>query len=238
MRVRDLYVAIGLPMTALILVVLVVGDGGVTVDAGRVTAAQAERDHLRAVQDLARARIAASMAQPGPAREKALARVDQLTRDVDLAPAKVAAARNAAADARAAAVAEEESARAERGAELAARTADPAWAAPLLSAVVCRAKDSRAEAKAVIAEEKKYARAGGGVVDIRSIYQRQQQMRDADQSERWARAGLRAFKRPAASCSAPLIADLSDCIASIPDEQDEQCWPLREYVWTYDAMIK
>jgi hypothetical protein len=50
----------------------------------------------------------------------------------------------------------------------------------VLGYLVAIQEDHRADAKAKIAEEKKYARQGGGIVDMDYLYDLQEQMRNAD----------------------------------------------------------
>jgi hypothetical protein len=94
-------------------------------------------------------------------------------------------------------------------AEAEAQATDPKFAIPRLSADICEAQAKRAQAIREIAEEKRVARStGGGVVDLKSIYQWQQIAADGEREEAEARTSLKAFGGKPLPCASRAVQDL------------------------------
>lgn len=74
------------------------------------------------------------------------------------------------------------------------REQDPKWEIPHLSSMICDARAKKAAALREIAEERRVARStGGGVVDLRKIYDLQTDARDAATEEKDALEALRTW---------------------------------------------
>lgn len=86
---------------------------------------------------------------------------------------------------------------------------DPKWEIPHLSSLICDARARKAAALREIAEERRIARStGGGVVDLRKIYDLQTDARDAAAEEKDALEALRTWgpKRPL-PCNSAAVRD-------------------------------
>jgi hypothetical protein len=81
------------------------------------------------------------------------------------------------------------------------------------STLLCVLADYRAAAKREIEAEKKYARAGGGIVDMEKIYIWQQTMRAAEDRSAKARAALGELRVKPQACSSKSVAVLFPCVA-------------------------
>lgn len=83
---------------------------------------------------------------------------------------------------------------------------DPDFAVPRLSFAICQAQAERADALHEIAEEKRIARTtGGGVVDLKAIYEWQGTAADAERKLAAALAAVRAFGRKPLPCNSAAV---------------------------------
>jgi len=148
-------------------------------------------------------------------REAAMAEIDRVG-DARIALEK------AKADARDSAIRAEQEKRAaedEAARSLAeARSKDPAWFIPALSAAICSAQRDRAGALRSIADHKRLARQGAGIVDLKELYSYQEDIGDANKRESAARAELRARHAKALACSKPMVRAISDCLQGLDCE--------------------
>ena len=90
-----------------------------------------------------------------------------------------------------------------------------------LSVILCRYQEYRAQKVAAIAEEKKYAHEGGGVVDASKLYELQQEMKVTDAGIAVARRLLRETGLEARACGARLVKIATDCLSERLEDRAE-----------------
>lgn len=91
------------------------------------------------------------------------------------------------------------------------RATERAWAVPVLSFDMCVNDVARADARDEIAKERKAARAGGGVLDLRLLYELQQTMRQSDEDDRRCRRALTRLKAKRLPCTHPDVTLVESC---------------------------
>ncbi len=97
---------------------------------------------------------------------------------------------------------------------LAARQENPRFMQLAWSSVICRWTSIRTDAKREIEKERKYAREGGGVVDLGALHAEQQRMRRADEHSEHARSELRNWKAKPLPCKETLVFAAVVCLAA------------------------
>ena len=95
----------------------------------------------------------------------------------------------------------------------------PAFAGPALSLMLCHNAKVRAAAKSEILTEWRYAREGGGVVDMSALHDLQDELADVDASNRWVKSQLKRVKARPMSCSTELIRRLAACVNALASER-------------------
>jgi hypothetical protein len=106
----------------------------------------------------------------------------------------------------------EESKEEEETEQRSARARQPQYARPALSMMLCHNAKVRAGAKKEIADEMKYAREGGGIVDKQKLYELQEQLRNVDHGNREIRLVLVRKKTEPLACSSKTIMQLENCV--------------------------
>lgn len=113
----------------------------------------------------------------------------------------------------------------------AGRRADPKWMQPVVSASLCAYSAIRANAKKMIATENRYAREGGGVVNMQYIYVLQNKMREMDEATRVKTTLAKKLKVTPMPCTVPLVKSLTRCVPEASDRSDNcDSAELREHV--------
>lgn len=100
---------------------------------------------------------------------------------------------------------------------LAERQENPKFMQLAWSTIICRWTTIRADAKREISKERKYAREGGGVVDLERLYGAQRRMRRADEQSERARTELRDWKVAPLSCREKVV--LLSLVCLVADEE-------------------
>jgi hypothetical protein len=85
-------------------------------------------------------------------------------------------------------------------------------AVDVASAMLCGDAAIRAESKDDIAQEKKYAREGGGVVDAKQIYDDQDTMRHADDDAKRVKRWFAKVQFKRSACDKPNVKALLGCM--------------------------
>jgi len=115
----------------------------------------------------------------------------------------------------------------ERQAKIASLAADKRILSAAWSADFCVAKQARVAALQEIRTQQRYAREGGGVVDMAQLHALQEKMRQEDDRMADARGMAKELKIKMRSCSDPAVAELMNCL---DDDGNATCEDLRVQV--------
>ncbi len=100
--------------------------------------------------------------------------------------------------------------------------ADAKWMQIALSAWICHNADERKANVAEIATQRKYARVGG-VVNLSSLQDLQDEIRAADENIAKARSALSSFRVKPLSCKSPMVFSVLTCVDDDLNDPEPEC---------------